>query len=122
MSKFRTAFQGFILGAAIVPALGVAAHLMRAAGDNANVGDDYSLKHRFETAYCFNTPDKHKEYTIYPLDAHWNQGEPTTDKYMANPWVMWSLTLACGALGAARALKQERRKPLCYNNEFYRGR
>lgn len=116
MKDIKSKVNGFIIGAAMVPLMGVGAHIMAQLGDG-NVGDDYSLHNRFETAYSFNTPDAHKTYTFVPC------GEDSalqTFNYMASPWATYPAMLAFGLLGAHTLAKfeedEKRRKIMSANN------
>ena len=117
MAKLRPAAKGFFIGLTIVPAMGILAHGVRMAGED-RLGDDYSLCHRFESAYCFNVPQEHREYTVFPISNGYQIEEPKKDRYMANPWLIWPLTLAGGVLGAASALDKEKRKVEYYRNPY----
>ena len=108
MSKISNAAKGFVKGALLVPAMGLAAHALWYAGD-VDLGNDYSLQHRFECAYSFNTPDSHKTFTAAPIINGYRQ-ESQEEKYWAHPYVMWPATLIMGAFGAAVALDDKKRK------------
>lgn len=114
MSKIKETIKGFVFGAAAVPALGLVAHAIHYAGEDW-LYDDYSLSHRFETAYSFNTPESHKQYTYQPVINGYSNGEPEKTTYLAHPLVMWPLTLGAGIAGAVGALSEEKRK-----QEYYR--
>lgn len=115
--------KGFLKGALLVPAMGLVAHgVMGLASDNYELNvnadwnwptdDSYSLKHRFETAYSFNTPQDHKTYRFY--DSTWSDGMlyhgqgKEVPYWPASPYVTYSAMLACGLLGARRAARHER--------------
>ena len=69
-----------VLTAAMLAAMGLVAH---GTGYviNRNISD-YSLKHRFETAYNFNAPESHKYYYV-------NGG--TAEKYAMTPYGMYGI-------------------------------
>lgn len=121
MSSMNAKAKGFIKGALMVPALGVAAHITMGlfSGNyepnihaDWNLSDDYSLKHRFETAYNFNTPENHKTYKFY--ETRWYDGTleheyiATVPYWPTSPYVTYGAMLACGLLGARRAARRER--------------
>ncbi len=123
MSSMNTKVKGFLKGALLVPMMGLVAHeVMGFLSNNyeLNVNADwnwptdssYSLKHRFETAYSFNTPEDHKTYRFY--DSTWeggmlHHGQGTEVPYWpTSPYVTYAAMLACGLLGARRAARRER--------------
>lgn len=123
MSLMNAKAKGFIKGALLVPMLGLVAHgVMGLASSNYEINmhadwnvptdDSYSLKHRFETAYSFNTPENHKTYTYYNPTWHdgmldHGQGEQVP-YWPTSPYVTYGAMLACGLLGARRAARRER--------------
>ena len=78
-----------VLTAAMLAAMGLVAH---GTGYviNRNISD-YSLKHRFETAYNFNAPESHKYYYV-------NGG--TAEKYAMTPYGMYGIIGAFAGISA----------------------
>lgn len=92
--------KSFLFGAALVPLGGLLAHIGASAFE-ADPHADYSLKHRFESAYCFNTPDDHKQYTVTEYVSGYAQ-ESYKTKYLASPWLTYPAMLGLGVLSARR--------------------
>lgn len=102
MSDFKNKAKSFMIGAALVPAAGLLAHMGGAIHPYAE-SEDYSLKHRYECAYSFNTPEEHKHYTVTSWDTPEFDGIPDQKKsYLASPWAMYPAMLGLGLLGARR--------------------
>ena len=121
MSLMNAKAKGFVKGALLVPALGVVAHITMGffSGNyepnihaDWRLSDDYSLKHRFETAYNFNTPEDHKTYKFYEIRCHDGTLEheyiETVHYWPTSPYITYAAMLACGLLGARRAARRER--------------
>lgn len=103
MSSIKTKATGFIIGAAMIPLMGVGAHALGAALQDG-VMNDYSLHHRFETAYSFKTPEDHKHYTF--IASHDNPlADSDTHRYPASPYATYPAMLVFGLLGARAASK-----------------
>lgn len=109
--------KGFIKGALLVPAMGLVAHgVMGVVSSNYDwnafggghwpTDEEYSLKHRFETACSFNTPEEHKTYVVYePIfrDGSWEHGQGEKVPYWpASPYMTYGAMLAAGLIGARR--------------------
>lgn len=113
-------FRGFVKGALLVPALGLAAHFMRYAGDDL-LHDDYSLKNRFECAYCFNVPNEHK---FYHSSYYLNDTELSLPKcqtyYMASPYVIYPAMMLLGLRGAYVAARKKKREEFIYKDRLTR--
>lgn len=94
--------------------LGVAGHVATPLMAEAHFGNDYSLKNRFKTAYCFDTP-KEEKYYEYEM---WRADYPETTRYIAHPIATYGViaigTLLGAAAGAATARdeNEQRRKRL----------
>lgn len=104
------AVKGAFVVAVAVPTLGLLAHIAPTFGD-VNLGNDYSLKNRFETAYSFNTPEQHKYYHATPVVNGYNT-ETTKERYMASPYATYGV-IALGAMAGAAgavAFAEEKRK------------
>ena len=100
MSKIKGFIVGTAIGASVIPAAGVLAHFgMMIASDPYVPKGDYSLKNRFECAYCWNVPESHRQYTrMRELPSGWTQDEKTL--YMAHPLATYPAILVFGLLGA----------------------
>ena len=108
------AVSGALAASIVIPILGLAVHGVRYLGDE-NLGNDYSLKHRFETAYCFDTPNEHKYYHTTPIYNGYS-GETVLESYAASPYATYGATafLAASAAfagaGAGIAMAKEKEK------------
>ena len=108
------AVSGTLAASIVIPVLGLAVHGIRYLGDE-NLGNDYSLKHRFETAYCFDTPDEHKYYHTTPIYNGYS-GDTVRESYAASPYATYGTTAffaASAALmgaGAGIAMAKEKEK------------
>lgn len=101
-----------------ISALGVAGHVATPLLAEAHLGNDYSLKNRFKTAYCFDATEEEKHYDYIT----W-YGEYETARYVAHPIATYGV-IAMGALlgaaaGAANAREEneERRKKMQAQNQ-----
>lgn len=92
------AVQGTLIAAAVIPALGVAAHVAGYASEDTRT--NYSLKNRFETAYCFDTPDAHKYYNVTPVVNGYSADEQIKERYMASPYTTYGTMAVAGMIGA----------------------
>ena len=113
MAKFKTKLKGFVRGALLVPALGVAAHACMGGLSNNYyrfnwpTDEEYSLKYRFETAYSFNTPAEHKTYTTWDYIYRDGQREGHKTPYLASPYATYPAMVLCGLIGARRAARRK---------------
>lgn len=102
-----------VITCAGISALGVAGHVATPLMAEAHFGNDYSLKNRFKTAYCFDTTEEEKHYDY--LTWH---SEYETARYVAHPIATYGViaigTLLGAAAGAATARdeNEQRRKRL----------
>lgn len=94
------ALGGTLATAIIIPIMGLAAHGIKYFGDEDL--DGYSLKNRFETAYCFDTPKAHKYYYSVPTNGGAG-ADFKLQKYMASPYLTYG-TMALGGIAGAIAL------------------
>ena len=96
------ALGGTLATAIIIPIMGLAAHGIKYFGDEDL--DGYSLKNRFETAYCFDTPEKNKYYYSTPIEYGYALDYDTTrEYYLASPYATYG-AMALGGLTGAIAL------------------
>ncbi len=87
-----------MMGAAI-PVGGVLAHGARSLLSDDYLHNNYSLKHRFETAYSFDTPEAHKYYTCTPTINGYSQ-ETEQQRYLASPYATYGTMAFAGLAGA----------------------
>ena len=109
------AIGGTLVMATAVPVLGLAAHGLGYASED--VRNNYSLKNRFETAYCFDTPENHKYYYSTPIfNGYTASDQQSKEYYMASPYATYGATAAgtiAGAIllgGAGIALAKRKEK------------
>lgn len=103
ISTVRNFFVGAAVGCVIFCALGLVAHAFvgfwtqTCATDKC---DEYSLSNRFESAFSFSTPERHKRYyDTYP-DGD-SSGAPAGEcMYLTHPIATYSFLILCGVLGA----------------------
>ena len=116
MKKIFSAIKGFIsgavLGCVIFCALGLAAHVFVGFWTPAiptERCDDYSLRNRFECAFSFNTPERHKYY--YDSYPDGPSGTPAGEqRYLAHPLFTYPLILLCGIVGALAGIGEAEKK------------
>ena len=90
---------------------GLVAHGVRFVSDEHL--SNYSLKNRFETAYCINVPESHKYY--FSESAFYSE-EPIKKRYMASPYFTYGVigfaaligAMSCGRIGVLMAKGYER--------------
>lgn len=105
----KGALSGIVATAIVVPIMGLAAHGVRYMSDERL--DGYSLKNRFETAYCFNTPKKHKYYYSTPvMFGYVAESETVRESYLASPYATYGIIGLGGVAGAGLALAGRRKK------------
>ena len=93
------AIGGTLVTTAAISVLGVAAHSVGYISEERC--DNYSLKNRFETAYCFNTPEKHKYYYSTPIINGYEYSElESKEYYLASPYATYGTTAAGTITGA----------------------
>ena len=93
------AVGGTLLATVAIPAMGLVAHGMGYLGDDSL--DNYSIKNRFETAYCFDTPESHRYYYQTPIINGYEHGDKQTkEPYLASPYATYGATAAAGIAGA----------------------
>ena len=93
------ALGGVLVTSVAIPVMGLAAHGVKYMSDEQLSG--YSLKNRFETAYCFDTPQEHKYYYSTPIVNGYSQGEyKTKEKYLASPYATYGTMALSGLAGA----------------------
>ena len=66
-NMFLAGAKSAILTAAVIPVLGLAVHGLNELG-TVRV-ENYSVKNRFECAYCFNVPESNKYYYYQKPDC-----------------------------------------------------
>lgn len=102
----KSKVEGFVAGCILFNALGFLAHTSWYVGDIYKPGEDYSLSHRFESAYCINADPAHKMFNARSLEP--DVVEDSMEKYLfSSPYATWPVMLAFGALGAFAAAKNE---------------
>lgn len=118
--KYATKAKHFAIGAAMVPLMGVGAHIGNSIF--AEGLSDHSLHDRFETAYSFKTPEAHKYYyetrslrldeLFYADDETWENGGEYIEerRYLASPWATYPAMLAFGLLGISMGAANEKGK------------
>lgn len=107
-SGINGAINGALATTVAISVLGALAHIGPMLGDT-NLSSDYSLKHRFETAYSFNTPEKHKYYHATPV-INGYYGETEKERYLASPFATYGAIAMGAAVGAAAFIADEKRK------------
>ena len=104
LRRARLGAIGFVVGAAgMTGLLSLGGLVVHGFGylDDATLGDDYSLRHRFESAYCINVPESHKYYTTYYYDGTNDEKVSKQERYMVSPWFTYPVIVGYGALSAA---------------------
>ena len=117
MKKICSVLQGFIsgtfLGGVIFCVLGLLAHIFVGfwtPTEATDKCDEYSLKNRFECAFCFNTPERHKYYyDTYP-DGDSSGAPAGEQRYLAHPAFTYSLLFLCGIIGASGSTTEEKKE------------
>lgn len=105
----KGALSGVVATAIVVPIMGLAAHGVKYMSDERL--DGYSLKNRFETAYCFNTPKEHKYYYSTPVIFGYEaDGDTVRESYLASPYATYGIIGFGGLAGAGLALAGRRKK------------
>lgn len=106
-NMFLAGAKSMILTAAVIPVLGLAVHGLNELG-TVRV-ENYSVKNRFECAYCFNVPESNKYYYSTPIifgDAL--NGCRQKEYYAASPWATYSLIAGAGVAGAVLYRRKQR--------------
>lgn len=93
------AIGGALVTTVAISVLGVAAHGLGYIGDEER--NNYSLKNRFETAYCLNTPENHKYYYATPIiNGYEHEEMESKEYYLASPYATYGTTAAGAVAGA----------------------
>ncbi|MBD5391433.1 hypothetical protein HDR66_01350 [bacterium] len=99
-NQIRLGFIGGLVGtigaAGLVSMGGLVAHGVGFVDDRDL--DDYSLRHRFESAYCVDVPESHKYYTASYYDQVKGETVTKQERYLASPWFTYPAIAAYGAL------------------------
>lgn len=133
LPKTAAEFKKSIKYMLIFPAMGLAAHLFSGTnftdyqGLDTQTGSDYSLSHRFETAFSFNTPEEHKYY--HATSGYWDatngfDAETSKERYLASPWATYPILAALALMGtkAARTEEEKKRNQVIAMNKRTQGR
>ncbi len=105
----KGALSGVIATVVVVPIMGLVAHGVKYMSDERL--DGYSLRNRFETAYCFNTPNEHKYYYSTPVIFGYEaEGDTVRESYLASPYATYGIIGLGGVAGAGLALAGRRKK------------
>lgn len=93
------AIGGALATTVAISIFGVVAHGLGYIGEDTR--SNYSLKSRFETAYCLDTPENHKYYYATPIINGYAYGDmETKEYYLASPYATYGTT-AAGAIAGA---------------------
>lgn len=121
MKKIYAFVKGSLVGFIAFCVLGLVAHLIMGTFCDTDTTSDlehfsppitlqeyeniygcspYSLENRFETAFCFSTPEPHKAY--WDSSCADNPSGEAAGKmpYLAHPIATYSFIILCGVLGA----------------------
>lgn len=107
MSNLKQKAKGFLIGASMVPAMGILHHCMGYITDEWYDLENYSLKNRFECAYFTNVPESHRNFTATARNHVRNE------KYPVGPNFTYPAMLFAGLAGLMLADEKRRRK--CQN-------
>lgn len=93
------AIGGALTTTVAISVLGAAAHMLGYISEDRR--DNYSLKNRFETAYCLDTPENHKYYYATPIINGYEYGDlESKEYYLASPYATYGTTAAGAVAGA----------------------
>ena len=115
MKQIFSTVRNFLIGAAvgcvIFCALGLVAHAFVGFWTptcETETCAEYSLSNRFETAFSFSTPERHKHYyDTYP-DGDSSGAPAGEQRYIAHPIATYGFLILCGVLGALPNKKEEK--------------
>lgn len=92
------ALGGALTTTVVISLLGLGVHGIKYLGDE-RLDSDYSLKNRFETAFCFDTPKEHKYYYSSKIVNGYEQ-DCELERYAASPYLTYGAITAGGIAGA----------------------